>query len=248
MEILARSLGLMTTVEIIRRQGFLAWRHRPALPQHHFTPLPARQTCAPSLDRPTETPALDAIDFRVTMKAASRGPFSPGAANPRGGGELSTNRRDIGGISCDDDHSPPPYKDERPPFQRLPDGVVLRIPSRLGLISRASLKYTNSHLRKLIPRAISQSPQCNRWRVLCLLEQDYLAKNVALNRLTCCFCKRSHPKEDFGVRGRDTGCGVECLYMLGRYSPEVRYCYRHVPKTVDYSSTTEDGDTITKVW
>ena len=93
------------------------------------------------------------------MEAAISGLIRLGAAKFRGRKEHSGITQELGigllkgehavsqGTVSDDDVPPPPYEDNRPLFQQLPDKVVLQIASLLGLVSRASLMYTNTHLR-----------------------------------------------------------------------------------------------------
>ena len=149
--------------------------------------------------------------------------------------------------SIGDDLSPPPYDDQRPPFQRLPDKIVLQISNMLGPVSRASLKYTNTHLRNIIKLKKNKYRRCIKWQIACLFEGDSIAQGTIPDRLACCFCKKSHPKEDFGVRGGDAGYGIEHIFVRERSDSFGRYCWRHVPKRLHYDPapdhhTPEDKD------
>ena len=84
--------------------------------------------------------------------------------------------------------------------------------------------------------------RCVRWRFQCLLEEDLirgmLARGTLLtmpDRLACSFCKRLHPLEDFGARGKSVGYGIEALRLAQRSNPEARYCWRHIPKRLNYN-------------
>lgn len=136
-----------------------------------------------------------------------------------------------------DDSAPPPY----PYIQQLSDDLILHIAEFLDVVPRACLKYTDSHFRKLINIPETPVLQCVRYRVLCYLEKDLLAQGAPLpNRLACAFCRCAHPRSDFGIHGENVGYGIEYLFMIEKSVPDARYCWRHIPKRLNYTST--DGD------
>lgn len=124
---------------------------------------------------------------------------------------------------------------------------MLQISNVLDQVSRASLKYTDAHLRNIIKLKEPQYSRCVKWRITCLFERDSIAQGTLPDNLTCCFCKQSHPKEDFGVRDGDVGYGIESLFIRERFRSNARYCWRHVPKRLRYDPipkyhTPEDKD------
>lgn len=54
--------------------------------------------------------------------------------------------------------------------------------------------------------------------------------------LACMYCKRTHPRADFGVRKENAGYGIERLYLIEACGPGVRFCWRYIPKLLDYTT------------
>lgn len=122
-------------------------------------------------------------------------------------------------------------------FTRLPEGLVLRISRLLDEVSLLCLKYTNSRLRQIISMNEAQISKCARWTMLTLLEEDLLGKGCCLpDRLACWYCKEAHSREEFGVRDGNVGYGVERLCVIEVSQPNARFCWRYIPKLIDYTA------------
>ena len=133
----------------------------------------------------------------------------------------------------DNDVPPPRYPESL--LAQLPEPVILRISAMLGVVSQRCLKYTDRYFRNLIVSRDTRLLRCVKWRVLTFLEMDLIARDRPLpDRLACRFCKCAHPREDFGVRGKNAGYGIEHLYLIERCYPSKRYCWRHIPKRLNY--------------
>ena len=63
---------------------------------------------------------------------------------------------------------------------------------------------------------------------------DSIAQGTLPDRLAYCFCKRSHRKEDFGLRYGDVGYGIEHLFVRERCYATALYYWRHIPKKLHY--------------
>lgn len=138
----------------------------------------------------------------------------------------------------DNDVPRPRYPDSR--LAQLPETIILRISAMLGVVPQHCLKYTNRYFMNLIKTGDTRALRCLKWRVLSLLEVDLLARGQPLpDRLSCVFCKCTHPKEDFGVPGKNAGYGFEHIRILERCNPTMRYCWRHIPKRLHYISNDE---------
>lgn len=71
------------------------------------------------------------------------------------------------------------------------------------------------------------------------LEDDLLDRGAPFpNRLACAYCKQTHPSKDFGVLDGNAGFGVEQLYLIQSISPLWRFCWRFIPKMIDYNART----------
>ena len=136
--------------------------------------------------------------------------------------------------------------DDSEPYTSLPhlaDDLVLRISSLLDEVSLLCLKNTNAHFRNIIKMNEKQLPRCVKWRMLTLLERDLQDKGDSLpNTLACIYCKRTHPRADFGVRNGNAGYGIERLYVMEACGPGVRFCWRYIPKLLDYTARIENPE------
>lgn len=118
----------------------------------------------------------------------------------------------------------------------LPDHLILRISSFLHDLSKLSLKSCNSSFRNIIEIDDTKISRCTKWRMLVHLENDLLEKDMPWpSHLACTYCKRAHPKEDFGVQDGNAGYGIECLFVIESMAPMWRFCWRYVPSILDYS-------------
>ena len=141
----------------------------------------------------------------------------------------------------DHDAPPPRYPDSL--LAQLPETIILRISTMLDVVSQHCLKYTDRYFRNLITSRDTRLLRCVKWRVLAFLELDLLARDLPLpGRLACRFCKCAHPREDFGVRGKNAGYGIEHLYQIERCYPSKRYCWRHIPKRLNYICNDESSN------
>lgn len=132
------------------------------------------------------------------------------------------------GVRKDTEHS---NKQSKP----SPDSP-LPLPGWQKSLVQADLEDIAPPFRSLINK--TQVSQCVRWAVLCWLECDLLARGApSPDRLACRFCKRSHPLQDFGIPGKNVGYGVERLYLLQGWAPQGRFCWRHIPKRLNYTTT-----------
>lgn len=125
-------------------------------------------------------------------------------------------------------------------LSKLPDDIILRIASLLNQVSRLCLKYTNKRFRETLKTDDVRLSQCVNWLMLARLERDLLKKGEALpDRLACRYCKQAHPKEDFGVRNGNVGYGIERLEISDFPIPEMRFCWRYIPRLLLYGSDVE---------
>ena len=128
----------------------------------------------------------------------------------------------------------------------LPQKVISRISGFLDEVSVLCLKNTSTHLRDVIKIDESQVSQCARWRMLCFLESDLRNEGSYLpSHLACRYCKRAHPREEFGVRDGNVGYGIERLRLIELSRPEARECWRSIPKKLVYTPGTESLGTST---
>lgn len=119
----------------------------------------------------------------------------------------------------------------------LPDFLIERISNLLDEVSLLSLKNINASFRGLIRIDDGRISQCARWAMLCLLEDDLLRAGKPLPlRLACRYCKRAHLKMDFGVKHGNAGHGIECLGPVETFRPRARFCWRSIPRMLDYTS------------
>ena len=152
-------------------------------------------------------------------------------------GSLSDNESDSGHASLKD-HG-------EGALPRLPKDLVLRISEVLDEVSLLCFKNTNRYLREIITINETQISQCARWRMLTFLEADLVARDKSyalLRHLACMYCKRAHPKEDFGVPDGNVGYGVERLYLIHACEPDARFCWRYIPKLLNYTPGIENLD------
>lgn len=141
----------------------------------------------------------------------------------------------------DDDAPPPPYPDNR--LAQLPETIIVRISAMLDVVSQHCLKYTDTYFKNLVKARDTRHLRCVKWRVLTFLELDLVNMDRPLpNYLACRFCKCVHAQEDFGVRGKNAGYGIEHLNLIERCEPMARYCWRHIPKRINYISNDDISD------
>ena len=106
----------------------------------------------------------------------------------------------------------------------------------LDVVSLLPLKKTNSQFRKLIEIDKTLVSRCARWRMLAHLDNDFWARGARCpKKLSCCFCKRSHPIKASGTQHKNVGYGIERLYLTYRYPSCIRYCWRHTPTRLNYT-------------
>lgn len=122
----------------------------------------------------------------------------------------------------------------------LAEQLILQISSLLDEASRLCLKNTNVRFRNLIEIDETRVSQCARWKTLTYLERDLLDKGHRIpDRLACIYCKRAHPRKDFGVRNGNAGYGIESLCVVETSIPEGRHCWRFLPRLFDYAAHIE---------
>lgn len=122
----------------------------------------------------------------------------------------------------------------------LPQEVTSRISRFLDEVSVLCLKNTNTNLRDVIKIDESQVSQCARWMMLCFLESDLRNEGSSLpGHLACRYCKKAHPREEFGVRDGNVGYGVERLCLIETSLPKTRQCWRSIPKLLVHTPGTE---------
>lgn len=118
----------------------------------------------------------------------------------------------------------------------LPQSVLTYVLNMLDVVSLLSLKNTNSQFRRFIEIDKLLVSRCARWRMLAHLEEDLRAQGARCpKKLSCCFCKRSHPIKDFGTMHGNIGYGIERLYLLHRHLSTIRFCWRHIPTRLNYT-------------
>ena len=158
---------------------------------------------------------------------------------------------DQGYLSDDEsDSGDAPLKDHgEGALPHLPKDLILRISKVLDEVSLLCWKNTNRYFREIITMDETQISQCARWEMLTLLEDDLLDRDKSrdksfalLKKLACRYCKLAHPKEDFGVPDGNVGYGVERLYLIDACAPQKRFCWRYIPKLLDYTSGIENLD------
>ena len=133
-----------------------------------------------------------------------------------------------------------PYR-SGPTFSDLPAGIILRISSFVDIATLLSFHYTNRTLRESVSLENAGTSRCARWMMLHLLEKDSANKGHPLpDRLACWYCKRSHPKEDFGLEHGNVGFGIERLLMFSIPCRKYRFCWRYIPKLLNYTPSTDD--------
>jgi len=125
----------------------------------------------------------------------------------------------------------------------LPEDLILRISGLLDEVSLLCLKNTNTRFRHTITISEALISRCARWMVLCRLEEDIRNRDGSLpDQLACMYCKKPHPQKDFGVRNGNVGYGIERLLMIESCQPYFRYCWRYLPKIMNYSPGIENLD------
>ena len=128
-----------------------------------------------------------------------------------------------------------------PTFSDLPADIILRISSFVDIVTLLSFHYTNRTLRESVSLKDAGISRCARWMMLYLLEKDSTDKGHPLpDRLACWYCKTSHPKEDFGVEPGNVGFGIERLSILAIPCRKFRFCWRYIPKLLNYTPSTDD--------
>ncbi|CAF9939351.1 MAG: hypothetical protein HETSPECPRED_001562 [Heterodermia speciosa] len=128
-----------------------------------------------------------------------------------------------------------------PTFSDVPADIILRISSFVDEVTLLSFHYTNRTLRESVSLKDAGISRCARWMMLHLLEKDSAAKGHSLpDRLACWYCKTSHPKEDFGVEPGNVGFGIERISMLKIPCRKYRFCWRYIPKWLNYTPSTDD--------
>lgn len=144
--------------------------------------------------------------------------------------------------SDDDEYASLQGRDNRA-LPRLPEDLIVRISGFLDEVSLHCLKNVNTRFRDIIKISEVQVSRCTRWMVLCRLEEDIRNRGDALpDQLACMYCKTTHPQKDFGVRNGNVGYGIERLDMIKSCEPRLRYCWRHLPKRMNYTSGIENLD------
>ena len=132
-----------------------------------------------------------------------------------------------------------PYR-SGPTFSDLPADIILRISSFVDIVTLLSFHYTNRTLRESVSLKDAGISRCARWMMLHLLEKDSANKGHSPpDRPACWYCKTSHPKEDFGVEPGNVGFGIERLGILKIPVRKYRFCWRYIPKLLDYTPSTD---------
>ncbi|KAL8784630.1 MAG: hypothetical protein Q9195_008979 [Heterodermia aff. obscurata] len=128
-----------------------------------------------------------------------------------------------------------------PTLSDLPADIILRISGFVDIVTLLSFHYTNRTLRENVSLKDAGISRCARWMMLHLLEKDSADKGDSPpDRLACWYCKTSHPKEDFGVEPGNVGFGIERLSILTVPGRKFRFCWRYIPKFLDYTPSTDD--------
>ena len=128
-----------------------------------------------------------------------------------------------------------------PTFSDLPADIILRISSFVDIVTLLSFHYTNRTLRGIVSLKDAGVSRCARWMMLHLLEKDSADRgHPQPDRLACWYCKTSHPKEDFGVEPGNVGFGIERLSILKIPGRKFRFCWRYIPKLLNYTPSTDD--------
>lgn len=152
-------------------------------------------------------------------------------------------QEDLPGDESDDDGCALLQRRDDRALPRLPEDLIVRISEFLDEVSLLCMKNTNTRFRDIIKISRGQVPRCTRWMEVCRLEEDIQNRGDALpDQLACVYCKITHPQEDFGVRNGNVGYGIERLGMIKSCQPNSRYCWRHLPKRMNYSSGIENLD------